>query len=202
MDIPHKSIQTKQPNTLTDAIHILTQMQSDDDIEVLNAVMQFSMLLSIASEESFLTLPIDHTITTLMYCVGRSLPDIGLYAIMCLNHILDTVPNSSHLLVSQGGVGVLCRLLLNLEYIDMAEHAVKCLERIAHDTPSALVREGVFPVMINILDFFEESTQKKIMATSVIISKAISTEEILNNNILPSLPEMSNLLVYRGLGNV
>ncbi|CAG9321229.1 UPL4_2 [Blepharisma stoltei] len=191
----------ESPGNLTNHMHLLSQMQSNDDIEVLNAVMQFSMHLSVASEESIISLPIDHTISTLIYCLNRSLPDICLYAIISLNHILDSVPNASHLLVVQSGVGILCRMLMNLEYIDMAENAIKALERISHDSPSALLREGVFSILANILDFFEEAIQKRILSTDILIAKAINSEEMLNG-IIPSLPEMANLLVFKGLGNL
>ena len=85
----------------------------------------------------------------------RELPDISLYAFISLNHIMDTVTNSIAMMANAGGVSALSAKLMNFEYIDMAEHAIKAFERLSYDNSTAVLKEGAFSAMINMMDFFE-----------------------------------------------
>lgn len=178
--------------------NLLNLMQSDDEMDVLNAVMQLSMHLAVAPEESFSSFPMEATITTLVECLHRELPDISLYSIISLNHIMDTVTNSITMMAGAGGVSALSIKLMNFEYIDMAEHAIKALEKLSYDNSTAVLKEGAFSALINMMDFFEQSTQKRILSIAAIIARAVTNEELMNEYILPVVPVLSSLLQYRG----
>ena len=91
---------------------------------------------------------------TLVDCLSNPLPDVSLYAIISINHIIDSVPNSPGALASSGGVSALCLKLMNFDYIDMAEHTITALERLAYDHSTAILKEEAFSMMINMMDFF------------------------------------------------
>ncbi|CAG9332469.1 UPL4_4 [Blepharisma stoltei] len=178
--------------------NLLNLMQSDDDMDVLTAVMQLSMHLAVAPEESFSSFPMEQTIATLVECLHRDLPDISLYAIISLNHIMDTVTNSIAMMANAGGVAALSMKLMSFEYIDMAEHAIKALERLSYDNSTSVLKEGAFSAMINMMDFFEQETQKRILSIAGIIARAVASEELMTEYILPVVPVISTLLQYKG----
>lgn len=42
-----------------------------------------------------------------------------------------------------------------MEFIDMAEHAIKVLERLSYEHSEAILAEGTLGSVMNMLDFFE-----------------------------------------------
>ena len=177
---------------------LLQTISSEDDMEVLPALSQLSTTLSLAPEDAFSTVSIENLITCLVSCLSRSFPDISLFALMSINSIFDSVANSVNAFAAAGGIGPLCAKLQNFEYIDMAEHAIKTLERLAFDHSTAILNEGVFAALINMMDFFEKNTQAKIVGFAVTIASTVSTEELLINHILPVIPVIASTLQYRG----
>lgn len=197
--IPPESEESQGSGTLGEIVQALIQtMNSPDDMEVLTALSQLSTALSLAPEDSFSTISIENLIGCLVSCLSRPFPDISLFALMSINSIFDSVANSVNAFASAGGIGPLCEKLLNFEYIDMAEHAIKALERLAFDHSTAILNEGVFAALINMMDFFEKNTQIKIVCCAVTIASTVSSEELLINHILPVIPVIASTLQYRG----
>ena len=177
---------------------ILQTLNSDDDMEVLAALSQLSTTLSMAPEDSFSTVSIENLIGSLVECLTRSFPDISLFALMSINSIFDSVANSVNVFAAAGGIPPLCAKLQNFEYIDMAEHAIKTLERLAFDHSTTILNEGIFATLINMMDFFEKNIQMKILSCAVTIASTVTSEELLINHILPVVPVISSTLQYRG----
>ena len=73
--------------------------------------------------------------------------------------------------VSCGGITALCEKLGNFEFIDMAEHAIKALEKFSYDNAPAILKAGGFATILNLLDFFEMSTQKTALSAIVNATK-------------------------------
>ena len=178
--------------------NLLIPLSSDDDMEVLAALSQLSTTLSLAPEESFSSVSIENLIVSLVNCLHRPLPDISLFALMSINSIFDSVANSVNTFAVAGGIPPLCAKLLNFEYIDMAENAIKTLERLAFDHSTSILNEGVFAALINMMDFFEKNTQAKIISCAVTIASTVATEDLLVAHILPVIPFIASSLQYRG----
>ena len=117
---------------------LLQNLNSEDDMEVLASLSQMSTALSLAPEESYGSISVENLITALVSCLHKPFPDISLYAIMSINCIFDSVANSVNTFAAAGGIPALCAKLLNFEYIDMAEHAIKTLERLAFDHSASI----------------------------------------------------------------
>lgn len=178
--------------------NLLQSLNSDDDMEVLAALSQLSTALSLAPEESFSTVSIENLIGSLVNCLHRPFPDISLYALMSVNSIFDSVANSVNTFAVAGGIAPLCSKLLNFEYIDMAEHAIKTLERLVYDHSTSILNEGVFAALINMMEFFEKNTQAKIISCAVTIASTVANEELFVTHILPVIPFIAGSLQYRG----
>ena len=197
--LPPESEEHEDSVSLAEMVQALLQItSSDDDMEVLSVLSQLSTSLSLAPEDAFSTVSIESLVTCLVSCLARSFPDISLFALMSINSIFDSVANSVNVFAAAGGIGPLCAKLMNFEYIDMAEHAIKTLERLAFDHSTAILNEGVFAALINMMDFFEKNTQVKIVGCAVTIASTVASEELLINHILPVVPVIASTLHYRG----
>ena len=77
-----------------------------------------------------------------------------MYACICINNILDININSTQNLTSSGGIEALCVCMQNFNYIDIAESAIKALEKISINYPDYVMRAGAFEKMMNMINFF------------------------------------------------
>lgn len=80
-------------------------------------------------------------------------------ASLSIVHILDIVPQASGILIINEGVPVLCQKIQNFEYIDVAENAIRALEKMSIEHGAAILYSKGLEIMINMIDFFVTSTQ-------------------------------------------
>ena len=96
----------------------------------------------------------------------------------------------------------------NFEYIDVAENAIRALEKISIEFGSGILSAGGLQIMINMIDFFVISTQvpvviatspyseqKSIMNIISNIFRMVSSEKALTDQILPVIPTLMAYLV-------
>jgi hypothetical protein len=51
----------------------------------------------------------------------------------------------------------------SMGYIDLQEQCLKCCEKISMDHPRPILQQGILPVALNMIDFFDKNTQTKIL---------------------------------------
>lgn len=73
------------------------------------------------------------------------------------------MPQASNILVSSGGISILCQKMQNFEYVDVAENAIRALEKISVEHGSAILNAGGLEPMMNMIDFFVVSTQVRLL---------------------------------------
>jgi len=83
-------------------------------------------------------------------------------------------------------------------FIDLNEACIKALEKISIENPHAILTSGAMTLVLNMMDFFEINTQKRIIAIILNISRHSSSDVDLNDNLLPMLPCLCMLLHSRG----
>lgn len=76
---------------------------------------------------------------------------------------MEIAPHLSEVIVKNGGVNVLCEKMQNFEFIDIAENAIKTLEKISHNNSYAILHAGGLPILIKLIDFFVISVQVAIL---------------------------------------
>jgi E3 ubiquitin-protein ligase TRIP12 len=186
-------------NSLMQSLHSVTSaLSSSDDMELLQALGQLSADLAIAQEDFLATIPLQQLVAVLIECLHKEyMPDIPLYAMTSLISIVDSLPHASNIIVSTGGIQILASKLMNFEFIDLAEHSIKVLEKISLEHSMSIVKEGAFDNMITTMDFFESSIQKRILAIAVNIARNINSREALDK-VLRVLPVFIGLLNFRG----
>ncbi|KAI1369985.1 HECT-domain-containing protein [Xylaria arbuscula] len=97
---------------------------------------------------------------------GEESPEIMLLACRCLANLMEALPASAANVVYGGAVPVLCKKLLEIQFIDLAEQALSTLEKISVEYPTSIVREGGLSACLSYLDFFATSTQRTAVTTA------------------------------------
>lgn len=62
-------------------------------------------------------------------------------------------------MVNNEGVAVLCEKVQYFEYSDVAENAIKALEKVSADYGDAVLKSDGVAVLINTIDFFVQNVQ-------------------------------------------
>ncbi|KAI9781753.1 MAG: Ubiquitin fusion degradation protein 4 [Geoglossum umbratile] len=93
-------------------------------------------------------------------------PEMMLLACRCIANLMEALPAATANVVYGGAVPVLCRKLLEIHYIDLAEQALSTLEKISVEYPASIVREGGLTACLTYLDFFATSTQRSAVTTA------------------------------------
>jgi hypothetical protein len=77
---------------------------------------------------------------------------------------MDIFPNICNTIVLHGGVKCLAQVLeQSMGFIDLNEACIKAIEKISIENPHAILTSGAMSSVINMMDFFEITTQKKII---------------------------------------
>lgn len=112
--------------------------------------------------------------------------EIKLLAMLCLFSIMDIYPQHTGYLVSLDFIGAIKETMQeSMGYIDLIEQCIKCSERISQEFPRDVLKKGLLQMAFNMIDFFDKSTQTKIMALLLNVSKSSEQEEDFVENLLP-----------------
>ena len=187
-----------RPNSSEHYQQLLTLLKSEDPMDVLQGVSQLSSELVMAQDDVLSSFPLDLMTPPLVECLQRDgIEDISLYALNCLNQLADAVPNVCNIIVATGGIPVLCTKLMNLSYIDVSEQAIKLLDRLSYEHAAVILQEGGFSALLNVLDFFEMAVQRTVLGILVSVSRTVPSEELYQREVVPTLPVLASLLLYR-----
>lgn len=83
-------------------------------------------------------------------------------------------------------------------FIDLNEACIKAIEKISIENPYAILTSGAMGPVLNMMDFFEITTQKRIISILLNISKTSASETDLNEHLLPLMPCLCMFLHNRG----
>lgn len=114
---------------------------------------------------------------------------------------MDIYPNICNAIVQHGGVKCFTLVLeRSMGFVDLNEACIKALEKISIENPHAVLTSGAIALVLNMIDFFEISTQKRIIGILLNISKHSASEADLNEHLLPIVPALCMFLHSRGGG--
>lgn len=94
------------------------------------ALRELSIYIIMLTEDTLSTgFSIDHIVRELVDILANPVfgpddPESPMIACRCLTNIMDALPQSSRAVANNGAVPILCRKLLEIEYIDLAEQAL------------------------------------------------------------------------------
>ncbi|RVD86466.1 uncharacterized protein DFL_004740 [Arthrobotrys flagrans] len=159
------------PSRLRD---ILNNLKNKEDITIqMLALQELSEILLMANEDSLSgNIPTDQFVKELVSIMsepdmfGVENPELMLLACRCLANLMEALPSATSNVVYGGAVPVLCQKLLEIQYIDLAEQALSTLEKISHEYPTSIIREGGLVACLNFLDFFSTNVQRTAVTTA------------------------------------
>jgi len=83
-------------------------------------------------------------------------------------------------------------------FIDLNEACIKAIEKISTENPYAILTSGAMSSVLNMMDFFEISTQNRIINILQNISRHSASENDMNEHLLPLIPCLCMFLQSRG----
>mmetsp|Transcript_8059 Transcript_8059/g.15832 ORF Transcript_8059/g.15832 Transcript_8059/m.15832 type:complete len:1364 (+) Transcript_8059:41-4132(+) len=188
---PNWDEEAQRPPSTTQASRLLEALSSADDMECLQALSQLAVELSMVQEDSISNYPIPHLIPLLVQCLQRdSIPDLMLYAITCIINLLDTLPNLAKVFVTSGAIPAICSKLTSLDFIDLAEGAIKALEKLGYESAQVILQEGVLSTLVELIYFFDVDTQKRIMRVLTMLGATATNQELFTQYVEPALPSL------------
>lgn len=153
---------------------ILSNLQQKEDPTMqLIALQELSEILLVSNEDNlsghFSPDAFVKELVALMQpneLTGEENPEIMLLACRCLANLMEALPSSTSNVVYGNAVPILCQKLLEISFIDLAEQALSTLEKISHEYPVSIVREGGLNACLSYLEFFATSTQRVAVTTA------------------------------------
>lgn len=107
---------------------ILVGLRADgEEGKQVEALTQLCDMLSIGTEDSLSTFPVDSFVPVLVGLLGyESNPDIMLLAARAITHLCDVLPSSCSAVVHYGAVSSFVNRLVAIQYMDLAEQVSIC----------------------------------------------------------------------------
>lgn len=107
---------------------ILVGLRADgEEGKQVEALTQLCDMLSIGTEDSLSTFPVDSFVPVLVGLLGyESNPDIMLLAARAITHLCDVLPSSCSAVVHYGAVSCFVNRLVAIQYMDLAEQVSFC----------------------------------------------------------------------------
>lgn len=185
---PNPSLSKTRLNTLLEGL----KAEGNEDIQ-LQCIMELCDFLSVGTEDSMSNFPIDGFVPPLVNLLKlEHNPDIMLMACRALAYLMEALPNSCGTVVSCNAVPLLISRLLSIEYIDLAEQALQCLEKLSYEHSVAVLKSGGLMACLSYLDFFPVGTQRLAISTAANACKQVQIENY--EIIVEAIPILSNLV--------
>ena len=176
---------------------ISKDLKSNQDGLVLHALEELNYELTMKDENQLASLKLQNLVPEIQNCQefeGSS--DIMDYASIALNHILELSPKSSEVVVKNGGQIILAKKLQTFDYINSAENAIKCFEKLSLEYSNGILNIGGLAMMINIINFQTYPSQNSILVIISRMFRSFAKEDVLEESILPILPELKQILIF------
>lgn len=110
---------------------------------------------------------------------------------------MDIFPSAVNTIINHQGVAALSQKIQSLEYIDLAEKAIKALERISSEAANSVLNNANLDIILNMMDFFELDVQICILKMVSNVCMNVNREEDMQK-LIPLLPALTNFLEIRG----
>ena len=114
---------------------------------------------------------------------------------MCVVHMLDINPYSANFFANRNGIEIICQKMQSIEYIDVAENAIKAIEKLSLEHGTTVIKFHGFPILINMANFFLKDIQERIGKIIMNLVHFLQDVEVFNENVLCNLPAIQELYV-------
>lgn len=160
---------------------LMLALRSQNDHERLSALQDLSEILVVATEDDFMrpsasSLNPPSLVNTLVSILSsrsgpdynsfspQLAPDLMILACRCLCNLIFAYPPALSLLAHSNGISALVEKLMEIEYIDLAETALKVLEEVSVEFPSTILKANGLFASLQFIDFFGIHVQRTAVA--------------------------------------
>lgn len=95
-------------------------------------------------------------------------------------------------IIKYDGISLIVSLTQNVEYIDLAENAIKTIEKISNENCQYLLDSDAFCSILIFIDFFDGNTRKYVIDCCLRMTKHLRKYEILKEKIIPGLQNLTS----------
>lgn len=173
---------------------IQDSIRTSDFSTLLISLKALSTELTMTNDDHLSSLPIDILTETLIFTLNTENAEIVLHGIICINFLIDSHHAAVTYFVKAGIINLLIGKIMNIEYIDVAEYAVKSLEKISHEFPEDVLKKTLFCDILPMLEFFDLSVQKKMLGILLNVSKSVGNFSDFQQFLKPCLPVLVGLM--------
>lgn len=203
MDKPKLPKQIKTLFTSGSAAFIkqaLESFKSTDEMVILSALTELCSQLSMANDSVGEDANCSELIKQLIILFDKypMLPDISLWALNCINYLLDINPRSTNTVVKYNGVQKIVKMAENVEYIDCVESAIKAIEKMSYENTFSLVEKDAFITVLSFIDFFDLNLRKSALKACLNMSKIGNNIDHVKKHILPATQNLTSLTKLTG----
>ena len=167
-------------------------MTSGEETEIIQSLVNLSEELSMTEEQVLISQPLDKTLSLLLDCLTRSHEELLIQSMTCITLILDTLPELSQVIVECGGLKVICEKISSLT--DVSDQGIRALEKISLEFPLEVLEARAIETCVNVIEYLDLEMQKKILNIMCNSIKALQTQDSVDNQILPILPQILELI--------
>jgi hypothetical protein len=121
------------------------------------------------------------------------MPEIAITSMLCINYLVDNNPRYHSTICKTGGLAKIVQLTQNIEYIDLAENAIKCIEKLSLECPYNILEADGFNAILSLIDFFDNNLRKSALKSCLNMVRCVNSLDCLNKNVLPSMPALTQL---------
>jgi E3 ubiquitin-protein ligase TRIP12 len=127
------------------------------------ALMELCESLNMATEDFLAAVRPDQLVPPILGCMQKQHnPDLMFLSARVLTYLIDAVPTASNtILQTEGGFDVIADILRNIMDVELAEQCLTAVDKIAAEHPSNVLRNGGPTLMLQFVDFFSLSVQRR-----------------------------------------
>jgi hypothetical protein len=146
-------------------LHMLEGLAGSDDIDHQIAVLhELNTTLTMASGHQG-QMRLGPALPILVGLLSSPSGEVCLLAVRALNTAIDIAPRAALTISAEGALPVLCRHLLHIADIDLAEQCLKCLQLVAAEAPRPVIDAGGLKACTAYFDFFPAALQRTALNT-------------------------------------
>ncbi|KNC84223.1 hypothetical protein SARC_03555 [Sphaeroforma arctica JP610] len=173
----------------------LTSMKDPSPSKQLSSLSELCEMLSMGADDTVSNTLAREMVPVLVELLNTGANDeIMITACRALVYLMEIMPSSSDVVVSEGAVPVLCAKLMVIEIIDLAEEALLAIEKLSRRNGDALLEGGGLAAVLTYLDFFATASQRSALTSaSNMCAEATNTKECYES-VLPVMGTLRHLV--------
>ena len=181
----------------------LNKLKEGDDKSILNELISLCNFLCLSSDRIGFNSNIGNLLEEICKNLSKTyMPQIVIYSLQCINHILDINPLLTYNLNKINGVSSIMKVISTLEDITCIEYTIKVFEKISNNNSRTLLQNNVFEKLLGSLYDFTNIHQKKtIMKICYNITLRGMNNNDYNNYIKSSMSILMNIIKIDGNEN-